>query len=228
MQILFLVFILLSFFLFYHFRLNEYFNKTNIDITKKMMVDYFGNWLPFIIIILYILFNFVGLPTLFFSILSGYLYGLGMGFLLAWFGMTIGIFSSFINSRYLFRDGFTKRFGNSNYVKKLDSDIQKHPFLTALITRLFFIIPYNVQNYAYGCTCVKGESYIAASAIGILPITLMNVLFGTLLSSGNIKDAGITKVMSVLSVIFTILLILLISKKILLNKLGANDKESDR
>lgn len=203
--------------------LRSYLTPDNLEKTKKWLVNSFGLWLPLIIVVLYIIFNIAGQATMYFSMLCGYLYSFSfpVALGLAWFGMSIGISASFICGRYLFQEVFEKKFGNSSQVKMLNEYIDSHPFLTSLLTRLFFIIPYNIQNYAYSCTVIKPLPYFVGTILGILPITILNVALGYLIGTGSLKDsAGATTVISVVAVVLVIVAMVIVGKKIIQKKIG--------
>lgn len=223
LRVSFVILIAVCIFVFYKFGFNDYLTAENISSTCDYLVTNFGIFIPFVLVALYILFNIIGFPTMYFSMLLGYLYGINSsGFVIAlfiaWLGMTLGIVASFINSRYLFRDIFIKKFGETDIVKKLETEIQKKKFITVLMTRLFFIIPYNAQNYAYGLTSINFSTYIVGTALGILPITIMNVMFGRLLYSGNIMNANIGIIMAVVSVTLVVILSIYLTRKLILKK----------
>lgn len=208
--------------------IRSYFTPTNLVKTKDWLVKNFGLWLPLIIITLYIIFNIAGQATMYFSMLCGYLYNFPLALVLAWFGMSIGIASSFICGRYLFKDSFENKFGNSAHVKTLNEYIRLHPFLTSTLTRLFFVIPYNIQNYAYSCTIIKPFPYFAGTILGILPITILNVACGYLISTGGLKDsAGATTITSILAVVMVIVIMVFVGKKIIQKKIHYKNEMTD-
>lgn len=186
-QIIFIFTILIFVYLFFHFDLNLYLKYDNIDRVTNYLLQ-FGLLTPFIILLIYIIFNFFGFPTLFFSVLSGYLYGMFYGFFIAWTGMAIGLLVPFLNSRYLFKSDIDKKTVNNNFIVKLESYIDKYGWKSSLITRLIFIIPFNLQNYAYGLTNLSFMQYFTGSCIGIIPITIVNVLTGHFIRIGLIES----------------------------------------
>jgi uncharacterized membrane protein YdjX (TVP38/TMEM64 family) len=210
--------------------LRSYLTPNKLEETKNWLVSSFGLWLPLIIVVLYIIFNIAGQATMYFSMLCGYLYSgnfvLALSF--AWGGMLIGIAASFICGRYLFREVFEKKFGNSSQVKILNEYISSHPFLTSTLTRLFFIIPYNIQNYAYSCTIIKPFPYFVGTFLGILPITILNVALGYLIGTGGLKDsAKATTVVSVIAVTMVVVAMIIIGKKILKKKMDNKEEVAE-
>ncbi|MCG8571046.1 MAG: VTT domain-containing protein [Spirochaetes bacterium] len=177
-------------FLANHFQWFDFFSFYNIEKLKKYILN-LGIIAPLFIIFLYFAFSTFFLPTMFFSMLCGYLYGILPGTLLAWIGLTGGILSSFLASRYLFQQDFIGFFGDKKVVLKIEEYLERHDWLAVVALRLFFIFPYNIQNYAYGLSNVKISVYITGSAIGILPITIINAWLGFLVSKGSIELADI-------------------------------------
>ncbi|OHD79475.1 MAG: hypothetical protein A2355_13810, partial [Spirochaetes bacterium RIFOXYB1_FULL_32_8] len=194
MRIMFLLLFILFTFLFYYTKAYTYLNSDTISFVRTYLITNFGLIIPVMfILILYLFFNIFGFPTMYFSILLGYLYGVSFGFIIAWAGMLSGIIFSFLLSRYLFRELFVRKFGKKEITKQLEEHLEKRHFSTIILTRLFFVIPYNIQNFVYGLTSVKFSIYIIGTAIGIIPITLLNVYLGQLLFQGNLLNAGVTK-----------------------------------
>ncbi|MFA0961875.1 TVP38/TMEM64 family protein [Roseivirga sp. BDSF3-8] len=188
-QLVFVLLVVLAILIFFQYDLNQYFSEENI-ITVKERLRSFGYYTPLIIIFLYIVFNVAGLPTFFFTLLSGYLYGVAYGLPLAWLGMTIGLCASFLCSRFLFRGDFISRFGGLGMVKKLEFYVEKYHMWSVLIFRVISVFPYNVMNYAYGLTSISFRDYVIGSAIGLIPVTAIIVWLGHLAASG--QEASIT------------------------------------
>ncbi len=192
-KILFLVFIAVFFFVFFYFRLNRYFTYENIENVKRFILGYsiLG---PALLFLLYIVFNLAIMPTFYFILISSYLYGPWYGFLIGWLGMTAGLAASFLNSRYCFRQYFNRKFGGTKMFMELDSITRKYHGWAVLFFRIFFIIPYNFQNVAYGLTSIKFRTYLAGSATGILPTTVLYVWLGYLLSENRINLSNLKEI----------------------------------
>ncbi len=217
---------------FYAFRLNRFFNYENITKVKEVILG-FGWFAPFILYILYIVFNLLILPTMFFNIFAGYLYGIGWGYLLSITGMSIGMICSFYAARYLFQDDFHKKFGDSKIVSEINRWTKKRPLLTVIFFRIFFIFPYNMQNVAYGLTKISAKDYIIGSIIGVAPITFGHVMIGVLIEHAAMDSASVKNVMMwvgliiaiVASIFFTSLLVRrMFNKK---NETVINDTAAD-
>jgi len=194
LKISFLIFLTIFFLLFFLFKINKYFTYENVENVKKMILNlsFFG---PVVIIFLYIIFNLAMMPTFFFIFICGYLYKPLYGFLLGWSGMIIGLAVSFLNSRYCFRDSFNKKFGATKMFKILDDVTKKYHGWAVIFFRLFFIVPYNFQNVAYGLTSIKFYTYTLGSAVGILPTTILYIWLGYMLSHNQINQDYIKNIL---------------------------------
>ncbi len=135
-------------------------------------------------ILLYIALNITGIPRVFFTILAGYVYGVFYGFLFAWVATIAGLFVSFVNIRFLFKESFKKKFGSKKFVKKLDVFIEKYNFWSVIVLRAAYIFPSSFLNYTYGITSIKTHQYMLGSAIGFIPVVMFNVVVGYFLSEG--------------------------------------------
>ena len=188
---------------FYIFRLDRYFSYENISQVKELILR-FGVFAPLIFYILYIVFNLIILPTMFFNILAGYLYGIGWGYLLSITGMSIGLVCSFFAARYLFKDDFQRKFASNKIVSQIEQYTHKRPMWTVIFFRIFFIFPYNMQNVAYGLTTIAAKDYIIGSIIGVAPITLGHVLIGVLVERAAMDSSSVKNVMMWVGLIITI------------------------
>lgn len=205
--------------LFYAFKLNTFFTYDNAEKVKEFILS-FSFWGPILIFGLYILFNLLCLPTLFWTFISGYLYGFGYGYFIAWIGMTVGLFSSFIASRYIFRSDFMKKFGNNSMVKEIEHWTDRYHFWTVLFFRVFFVFPYNMQNIAYGLTRIKIWKYILGSMLGIIPTTLLYVWLGSKISSNMLSISDLRNIMTFVGIIITIFGIIFFTGMIVRKKLA--------
>ena len=202
-QIIVFAVIVTAIVLFYALKLNRFFTYENIGRVKELILQYkvFG---PIVIYALYIVFNLLCLPTLFFNFLSGYLYGLGWGYLLACSGMIIGLTCSFFGSRYLFRKEFQSKFAANKLVSTIDGYTQQQPLFMVIFFRIFFIFPYNMQNVAYGLTSIKPRDYIIGSAIGTAPITFLHVLLGYFVDHSVLQTSEMSDIFKWIGIFITV------------------------
>lgn len=167
--------------LFYYKKWYRFFAVSNIIALREYFLQ-FGLITPIVIIAVCLVFSIFFLPTTVFAVLSGYMYGTVRGSVISWLAISLGMFISFLISRYLFHGAFSRRFGSAKMVQYLEKKLDSNQFLTVLLLRLIIVVPYNMQNYAYGLTKIKWRTYLFASIPGVLPAVIMNARIGSMIS----------------------------------------------
>ena len=163
---------IISFFLYY---------KSSNDLSVEDMALMFYNfisgsmWGPFIYILVYAIRPVVLFPATFMTFMSGALFGFTWGFFLTWIGETMSaIFAYFLGSVF----GKKLLSGeDSGIIWTLKSKVNKEPFVSVLMTRFLFF-PFDLTNYACWFLRVKFRSYVAATALGIIPGMSVFILAG--------------------------------------------------
>jgi uncharacterized membrane protein YdjX (TVP38/TMEM64 family) len=128
--------------------------------------------------------------------LGGLLFGLLPGLPFALIGITAGAFGAFLAGRALGRSWVEKRMGDSLKLQALDEAVNARSFYIVFLTRFAIVLPFNVLNYAFGLTRVSATTYVAATALGMLPAVLLYVYLGTLaddlgaILAGDVRPAG--------------------------------------
>ena len=128
--------------------------------------------------------------------LGGLLFGLLPGLPFALLGITAGAFGAFLAGRALGRSWVEKRMGDSLKLQALDEAVNAQSFYIVFLTRFAIVLPFNVLNYAFGLTRVTAATYVAATALGMLPAVLLYVYLGTLaddfgaILAGDVRPAG--------------------------------------
>lgn len=128
--------------------------------------------------------------------LGGLLFGLMPGLPFALLGITAGAFGAFLAGRALGRSWVEKRMGDSLKLQALDEAVEAQSFYIVFLTRFAIVLPFNVLNYAFGLTRVTAATYVAATALGMLPAVLLYVYLGTLaddfgaILSGDVRPAS--------------------------------------
>lgn len=127
---------------------------------------------------------FYALATLFLvpgsvrTIAAGMIFGLALGTLAAWSGALLGASLAFLIGRHLARariEALTQ--GNETFLA-IDDAIGRHGWKIVGLLRLSPLIPFNLSNYFYGITKVGFLPYLLASAIGMLPGSLLYAYLG--------------------------------------------------
>jgi uncharacterized membrane protein YdjX (TVP38/TMEM64 family) len=98
---------------------------------------------------------------------------------------------SFLVGRYLARDlvkGFLEK---HRAARAVDSVAHDETFKTILLARLTPVTPFAVENYAFGVTGVRLGPYLGATAVGIVPGTILNVWIGVIGRTAAQGGAGV-------------------------------------
>lgn len=118
------------------------------------------------------------LPGWIFTVAAGLVYGVIGGTAVALAGAIIGSTLAFLCGRYLVRkrvEAATK--GNKKFAA-IDKAIGQQGWKIVGLLRLSPIVPFNLSNYFYGVTAVAFWPYVLASAVGMLPGTLLYAYLG--------------------------------------------------
>ncbi len=151
----------------------------------KEWVKTFSDWVrtlgaPGVVIFIgaYALATVLFLPGWIFTVAAGLVYGVIGGTAVALAGAIIGATLAFLCGRYLVRkrvEAATK--GNKKFAA-IDKAIGEQGWKIVGLLRLSPIVPFNLSNYFYGVTAVKFWPYVLASAVGMLPGTLLYAYLG--------------------------------------------------
>lgn len=124
------------------------------------------------------------LPKSVCTIAGGAIFGFWPGLIVVLIGATVGSTAAFIGARWLGRRSI--RGLTVDRVRRLDAQIGRRGFVTVLVARLVPIVPFTTVNYLFGLTAVRLRSYVAATAIGIIPGTVVYIAVGAFgLSPGS-------------------------------------------
>lgn len=121
---------------------------------------------------------------------AGFAFGLVTGAGVVLVSATAGACAAFLVSRYLARDAVQKKFGESKRFAAIDRAVAREGWKIVLMLRLSPVFPYNVLNYLLGLTGISFWRYLAASAIGMIPGTLLYVYIGYAGRAGLEKAGG--------------------------------------
>ncbi len=135
----------------------------------------FGVWAPVIYLLAYGQ-PIVPLPGSIMTIAGGLAFGTAWGMLAALCGGTIRACSEFLVARLLGREAVAKLLKGK--VAKCDEKIGEHGFKTVFVLRLIPNLPFGVQNYGLGLSCVRFRAYALATFLGMIPGTFAYVYFG--------------------------------------------------
>jgi uncharacterized membrane protein YdjX (TVP38/TMEM64 family) len=137
-----------------------------------------------VFIIAYALATVLFLPGWIFTVSAGLVYGIVRGTAIALTGATIGATLAFLVARYVLRKNVEQFAKKNPRFKAIDDAIGVNGWKIIGLLRLSPLIPFNFSNYFYGITSVSLGAYVAISAIGMLPGTLLYAYLGAIGKAG--------------------------------------------
>jgi len=120
------------------------------------------------------------------TLLTGAIFGLGVGLLIASFASSIGATLAFLVSRYVLRSTVEEKFGDK--LQTINNSVEKEGAFYLFTMRLVPIFPFFLVNLVMGLTKIKTGVFYIVSQIGMLAGTFVFVNAGTQLA--NINSVG--------------------------------------
>ncbi len=117
------------------------------------------------------------LPAELVTISNGMIYGFGKGFLLSWGGAVIGAVVAFLLARLLGQPAVMALL-SERHRHTLARLTRNHGKGVLFIARLIPLVPFFLINFAAGLSPMPLWTYVWVSALGMIPVTLLIVLFG--------------------------------------------------
>ncbi|HSN03689.1 MAG TPA: TVP38/TMEM64 family protein [Nitrospira sp.] len=101
------------------------------------------------------------------TLAGGFLFGTLWGTLFVNLGATTGATLAFLAARYLLRDWVEQKFGR--WLEPVQAGFAKDAFSYLMTLRLIPLFPFFVINLVSGLTRMNVGTYVAATALGIIP-----------------------------------------------------------
>jgi uncharacterized membrane protein YdjX (TVP38/TMEM64 family) len=120
------------------------------------------------------------LPGSILTLAAGFAYGPGWGLAIASPASVAGATAAFVLGRTLLRDWAVRRTSDSARGRAIAHAVEREGFKIVLLLRLSPLVPFNLLNYALSLSSVRVGTYVAASALGMLPGTALYVYLGSL------------------------------------------------
>lgn len=134
-----------------------------------------------IFFLIYSVLTAIGFPALPFTVAGGAIFGHVRGTLLSWTAATIGTMLGYLLARGVGRETARRWIAKRKVGAALTESTS---FLTLLRLRLIPVIPLSVVNFAAGLARTRFGVYVAATAIGVLPATIVFTYFADSLMRG--------------------------------------------
>lgn len=135
-------------------------------------------------ILAYIMVTGLSLPgAVILTLAGGFLFGSVFGTLFVNLGATTGATLAFLAARYLLRDWVEQKFGK--WLGPVQQGFTKNAFSYLITLRLIPLFPFFVVNLVSGLTRMNVGSYVAATALGIIPGSFVYAYAGRQLGTIN-------------------------------------------
>lgn len=121
--------------------------------------------------------SFLPFPAEIVALANGMVYGPFWGALITWTGAMLGAATAFGLVRLLGRPLFW-RLLSSDYKAKVAAWSREHGGRDLLVSRLIPVIAFNLINYAAALTDISWWTFLWATGVGILPLTIILAVLG--------------------------------------------------
>ena len=134
-------------------------------------------WLPLAIVGLMILHTLVPVPAEFLALAAGMTLGPFWGFVTIWIGAMLGAYLGFWLTRAFGRPVLSLLVSPSR-LERSERWLQKIDVPVLLAVRLLPVLSFNLINFALGLTTISWWRFSWTTALGIVPATVLMVVFG--------------------------------------------------
>jgi uncharacterized membrane protein YdjX (TVP38/TMEM64 family) len=110
------------------------------------------------------------------TLAGGAIFGPIIGVILNLIGATCGAAFSFLITRHLMYDWFSKK--RKEHLDKLITEVDKKGWIVVAFLRLFPIVPFNLVNYGLGLTGISFRLYLITTAVFLIPAEIIYTYFG--------------------------------------------------
>jgi len=163
-------------------------SRRSLRVLQKYILS-FGIWAPFIIVLMILLGTIVPvlpLPTPLVELISGLVFGFWKGLLIVWLGQIISSFVAFGIVKFFDKTFIHKWLSNKRW--DFYKDFLNRKGVTAiLITRGTMTSPFNIISFLSGISSISSLSFLWATAVGVIPETVLYSLIGSQLRNLHIR-----------------------------------------
>lgn len=133
-----------------------------------------------IFMVAYVFSTIAFLPGSLLSLALGFTYGPLWGLAIASPASIAGSTAAFLLGRTVLHDWAIRRTRESAHARAISKAVEHEGFKIVLLLRLSPLVPFNLLNYVLSLTNLRLGTYVAASALGMLPGTALYVYLGSL------------------------------------------------
>ncbi len=146
------------------------------------------------------------------TLAGGFLFGSLLGTLYVNLGATTGATLAFLAARYLLRDWVEQKFGHR--LGPIQEGFAKNAFSYLMTLRLIPLFPFFLVNMVSGLTRVSVGTYVAATALGIIPGSFVFAYAGRQLGTINsLKEIASPNVLLAFTLLGLLALVPVLYKK---------------
>jgi uncharacterized membrane protein YdjX (TVP38/TMEM64 family) len=142
----------------------------------RVWVTGLGPAAPVVFLLGYAVAVLAPVPKSVLSAVAGLAFGVPLGIVLVLAGASLGALGAFAVGRALGRDAVSRYAPDG--LARLDSMLQRHGMLAALVVRWVPVLPFTVLNYACGVTAMRWRHYTVGTVVGLAPGTVALVVIG--------------------------------------------------
>ena len=128
--------------------------------------------------LVYVLAAAVGIPRTPLHVAAGVVFSFPVAMAVVLAGAVSAQALTFTIARTVARDWVMRRIADAPRVRQLLALVEEEPFKIVFLVRLNLFIPGVLKGYGFGTTGVPFGTYLAASALGFLPVGLAHVYLG--------------------------------------------------
>ncbi len=167
-----------------------------------------------IFVMAYVVVTGLSLPgAVILTLAGGFLFGSVIGTFLVNLGATTGATLAFLAARYMLRDWVEHKFGK--WLNPIQEGFAKSDFSYLMTLRLIPLFPFFVVNLVSGLTRMKVGTYVAATALGIIPGSFVYAYAGRQLGTINsLKEIASPNVIAAFILLGVLALVPAIYKKV--------------
>ncbi|HEV8539793.1 MAG TPA: TVP38/TMEM64 family protein [Nitrospiraceae bacterium] len=172
---------------FFYFDIHHYLSLESLKANRDRLLAFAEERYTTAVVIFvvsYCLFVATNLPgAVFFTLAGGMLFGAVLGTVYVNIAATSGSTLAFLASRYLLHDWVERKFGG--WLGPFQEGFKQNAFTYLLTIRLIPIFPFFIVNVLCGLTRISLGTFVAATAIGIIPGTFVYAYAGQQLGRIN-------------------------------------------
>jgi uncharacterized membrane protein YdjX (TVP38/TMEM64 family) len=131
-------------------------------------------------VVAYVSITVAALPASILTMAAGFAYGPVWGLAVASPASVLGATAAFLLGRSVLRSWVVRRLGHARWLRAVEGTVARDGFRLVLLLRLSPLFPFALMNYGLSLSGVGLRTYVAASALGMLPGTAMYVYIGSL------------------------------------------------